>query len=924
MYDEDSCNCVHTPTTIPACDDGICLNGLEFYDTSICECVTTEDTSGCSCSLDLFVDFCVQENDLTASAGFDVSLFAANQDASYLSQDHLDFVWSDGNGELIPNCDGPNCSVWESTDCPQPPCTLSFPISVEIADPIQDCSQQYFITEEKFTLNGFEWENVEINEETIWVGNENEDPDYVNAVIVNPGATLRLVGHNLLVKDRIVVMPGARLIVENGSTLSGGRCTQRWAGIFVAGSPSAESILQPDEWSMNNYTEFEYGIVELHSAVVKDASTAINFFNYNYSAEEVLKINDLNDAGNLGAGYLYANRTIFRDNTIAINFPEALASSNSSSLASELTSVISECTFLITARYNDLSSYDFNSSSICTHIKMRPSIANRAEIYSNLFSNAIDTYVIGVRADNSTIHTFKGNNFEDLYYGVMLSGVESIAIHQNIFENQFKRVVKGITAIGLFELSIIGNSFDLNANLADLPVNPIQQIENIHNSGAESSYAIYSKLCRAEISRNVIRTNMNNDRFGLVIDNSGSAETPPGGEILENYFEGNFVVATQFQGVNDDLILNCNAYSACDIDWRLTEGSSLRVQGGNCDLELPEVNKSFSNSWHTIDPLDGTKHILNEGAGLELRCDQVSLPDLVEGPVLVVNCFLTNQSNQINPDCTQFYDHLPDDIESGPVGIEDESSGTIGDVTEEQDNPCVRYLSSYGVNDPKQLTKRQVDQIIRKFTKVGQKTDALEFLKCLEKEWADWVLVNSYIDKARTADAITRLDRINIETEEQQIRRDLALARINKINSSSSGKWGGLKDELLDAKRHADSELAKARSEAALSALFATHYDQVPIPLYRTEEHEENEHSCFTVHPNPANHYTIIDMRDNLLGTTSIELFSTDGVLLKRFEIVKEIPYFYLPLQHLEEGCYFLRFSNDTFTCSQKLLIHAQ
>ncbi len=348
----------------------------------------------------------------------------------------------------------------------------------------------------------------------------NVDKRIYTNIEIDSGATLTVKKDLLMsANGKITVHKGGKLIVDGGRISVG--CGYMWAGIVVEGNK---------HHAQSNTT---HGWCE-----VKNDGTIER-------ARIGIKSN--------GGGIVKVNDGHFVNNRFSISFSQySLAENGNHVNLSRILNSTFVCNKPISDPY-------YTDDGVREGSKSHISIAqqDRIYIYNNTFESTYqpraDLKGTGIVTWASRVE-IRNNSFNGLTYGIESAGYLSPLQFNNIINNEFTDVSLAITETGMAGSHLRENSIILP--------------EYVGNPWLMENYGIRQETSRGfNISNNSIRVPSTIDNFniyGVLVRNSDSTTC----NVEHNYFR-KLDFATQLEGNNKEIGIQCNKYYDSNQDWSI-------------------------------------------------------------------------------------------------------------------------------------------------------------------------------------------------------------------------------------------------------------------------------------------------------------------------------------------------------------------
>ncbi|MEZ4885087.1 MAG: T9SS type A sorting domain-containing protein [Chitinophagales bacterium] len=627
-----------------------------------------------------------------------------------------------------------------------------------------------------------------------------------NMDLIIEGTTIHFMDDN----SGILVEEGGYLKIDN-AVLRGNPCVvSAWKGIQVEGQPNTA---QPTGYSTNGSTSHGTIIIR-NGSTIQDAHIGVLV---------------QNTGTNSGGGILSVRNSNFTNNRIGIVM-------NATGVGTNLRGSIWENTFTNNAPFVG------GGGGGYTHIYL-----NRLGSHFNIFGN---TFTSNGVANVTSIYSFSSyllsvfNTFEEVYKGVDVyntDGMPDVRINGNDFVDTFK----GITLNRVPLASIFQNTFD---------------IPNQTQSG-DFPYGIMT-LGSTEfgIRENTFNTTSSTGTYGAIFRNATN-----GAEVLENTFDGNFMVATGFEQEDSGIELNCNTYQNDAVrDWYMGQNCFLTPQG---ECQFDENGVAFVNEWNTGNSLN----IVNDS------------PNILE------------------------LEHAP-----GSEALNNDPANAV------QQFLCDQFVSLCdGADDNDDRNNVMLASRIREHLKKDEIQSALNLLIGEGETWSNRLLVQAYIGMEDWTQAQYRVNLIPQDTPENLAFRDLYTMIINGTIISNESA----------VRAYANSSDAKVvtMTEALLANYFGDTYVRNPVAIPSGGNKKETntmEAIQFKLIPNPAKEVLNIHLHNfSLTEEVTIRIYDLQGKLWKTVKTISDNTIAEINTSKIPNGIYICQVSSKSFNSVQKFSI---
>jgi len=692
----------------------------------------------------------------------------------------------------------------------------------------------------------------------------------------------------------------------NNTTLQAHECSGvNWKGIQVEGRRSEPHIDWYDNPSPSQLHPNHGIVIVKNGSIIRDATIGIHA----YSVTDVV-VNSMTGAvSDLGGGFVHieggnvsADRNQFIDNKIAIQIDQHDALQRS---------LIAHTDFINNApfRNDNVNSWAGEYKHIVLGRASRNiegQIDGGLHIYGNSFTTDDDSDLNGVARGigivaiqtNITIgseedNSFEPNVFTNLDKGVDIYNTGALMNVTNVIDNKFYNNHHAITLNTTPTATI-------SANYIELPTEATANYP-AHGIFIKQSYALTVEGNRLVSKDDMVSANPSiNQVKGIVFQDcfeDGVTESI----INENRFEGAIGAGTQFEGNSRGIELSCNKYleevSTGEVplnDWFLPKISDAETATGNdteIDVQGDCNSLEFWQDWHSFNNFPNRMHIYNLASHTVAinYGGNDSKPIFVDGIGGGTNLVACPGSNDNSSPCE-------------PVFIAPPNNDGI-----------VYTTPIYPPNPPQPprptgqcaMTTKDIQYLLA----THQVNEVLNNLACLQQDWSNKLLVNTYAAKDDEQMARFYLNRIPQNTIENL-----------EFHQLYNAVWDGQIHHVDNiANNFASSNAALA--QAYLTVLRGDIYQRKSMPLIdgnnssKRSKDTINEQQKFTLHPNPSSTIVSINWFGN--SKTLFQVYDMNGqlVLSKQLERQKDT----VDIQSLPTGIYYCRVQDvDTV---QKLVI---
>jgi len=519
-----------------------------------------------------------------------------------------------------------------------------------------------------------------------------------------------------------------------------------------------------------------------------------------------------------------------------------------------------------------------------------------------------------IDAGTETQHTITGNNFgietpiiisqtSPQYAGVQLFNVMDVITieSQNIFYNNDPNlIVQGIGNVNSIILcqDNIFNDLHTGINLSSTSNISLNLIyDNIFNNTEKGIMAVggigpaiernqfnsipmgthsvdtYGAFCINNrptiIDNNTFETFVsNNETKGLIIANTSDFV-----HIADNSFDGAFGAGTQFQGGNTNVLFECNTYtSAPKVDWYIAGNSSLNNQG-DCE-GFEEAPFALNNNWHAESTGYHIFRYNSNNGNLSIDHDPCSEPTLIS-------------PNVINTPC----------------GFISEVACCAGANVEE--NPDDRVTISQNLN---QLLEQ------------GNQQGAINLLTQQQAEWADRLLVGTYLSLGDKTNAATALGRIPQNTPYNIAFHNMFNALIN-----ANPQLSILDEQMIRTYGQSNDLAVQSVAHSILASYFGESFTYTSAAVITSSNKRANptfdESIVFSLNPNPSIYQLDINLNTSITNEKVIfTVYNVTGKIMQSVNLTEQTTS--LDIVDLATGIYYCQVNfNDKVSEVQKLVI---
>mgnify|MGYP002621258766 CR=1 FL=1 len=416
---------------------------------------------------------------------------------------------------------------------------------------------------------------------------------------------------------------------------------QMWDGMQVWGDEELIYTQGDPILSGISYNAVEHGVLNLSNCNVEDAAIGVTCYRRNYSSRFNNQL-----VGEYGAGQLLASNTTFLNNHIGIDMKSHMQPNVRNY------SKIAKCTFIANAPLASNVLYEDKPTN--TFVKMTN--VRNPEILGCSFEGtpefAAEGYVTGIRGNNARFKLTAtaeyidnngnqfgqiDNGFIDLYKGVDVSNLTTIANGIILRDATFEGVLQGITAN--------------NANMMEIAFNTLNCYpENINFD----TWGVFVRGCQSGlITENEFIgpfEEPDGQGYGLVVRNNSQSEM----HVYRNNFTQTFYAANQMEQTNTTTKLQCNTYDQGNVyDWLITSGN-LNNQGQCNELTLNPALWA-NNYFYTCETAEYglERQIKNLGEGFRYRSHPDNNPheECVSINVFIEDCPTFDETDDYSSFC---------------------------------------------------------------------------------------------------------------------------------------------------------------------------------------------------------------------------------------------------------------------------------
>ncbi len=658
-------------------------------------------------------------------------------------------------------------------------------------------------------------------------------PDHILGPLVIPeGVELNISNKTITFLDEysgISVEEGGRLRL-NKATLQAHECSgMNWKGIDVGGNRNANHEVWYNN-PLSGQLHPDHGIVIVkNGTVVRDALIGI----YAYDAADVV-------GNDTGGGFVYLDkgtntlpqRNKFINNQIGIymGYHDAIQRS-----------LITDTDFINDAPF-------INGTANSWAGRYKHIVLNRASrnidgqvdgglhIYGNSFSTDDNSDLNGVARGigivaiqtNITIgseenNSFEPNEFTNLDKGIDIYSTASLMNVTNVINNQFYNNHHAIT-LNTTPTAIV------SANYIELPTEATANYP-AHGIFIKQSYALTMEGNRLVSKDNMVSSNPSINQVKGIVFQDCFVEGQLISEIKENRFEGAIGAGTQFEGNSQRIQLFCNKYledgDTGEVplnDWFLPEKSDAETATGD-DTEIDvqgDCNAlEFWQDWHSINNFPNRRHIFNLANHIVELNHGGTPPIIIQGGNDVELCPSAPPSSPCEPVF----------------------------VAPHNDDGIVYTTPIYPPNPPQpprptgqcEMTTKDIQYLLA----THQVHEVLNNLACLQQDWSNKLLVNTYNTNDDEQNARFYLNRISQNTTENL-----------EFHQLYEAVWDGQIHQVENIANNLASSNA-ALAQAYLAAMRGDVYQRKSMPLEETSNKKGLREitiidNGFVLYPNPS------------------------------------------------------------------------
>jgi uncharacterized repeat protein (TIGR01451 family) len=644
----------------------------------------------------------------------------------------------------------------------------------------------------------------------------------------------------------IVVNKNATLNVNNSNLKSVSVCpASMWQGIQIYGDQLQKNVIsEPINGNIRggkapllSNQPLRNGKVNISNSVIQEARIGVATYKvFVPFGQQNLEF---------GRGELVATNTTFRNNHVSVGFRGRTFVENNS--------VIKGCTFQNTANLKDLENYPnqgINAYMLLQQVKGVQILANtftgRTAYPVDQRGIAILSYDAAYSVLSAPISGQQGANYipnkiDDMSKGIDVYSTGGANKVIRVKDNRFTNTMQGITANG-------SNFDEISYNTFNVPLGN----ENIN------SWGIFLQTSAGYLvtENTFISSAANEYTYATVSRNANLSSS----DIYKNNYEGNFGIATQTEGSNNNrLQIDCNNYTGNNThDWAVL--SDNMANQGLCENETPQL--AATNVFNNCN--DGSDRNIFSMASFIYSSTPGFQPDCTEG-ISIFTCDVGASFNEVCPQRV-----------TSPCP----SCSQLNEI-------------SLGNTPPGLERDRLKAEIIRMYAQEGNIPSILDFL--IKENLPDdrKIIIPTLIDRKEFDRARNELDKMEIETEDDLDFHNLygMLAQIGEEERTLI--------EMTENERSLLKDIARKENETSIAAqsvmanIHLTHYIRVPkkitvmaqravAPFNREEYHTDRALSNLDIYPNPnEGSFTLsFDTPKKSLGT----LFDISGKAILNFE----------------------------------------
>ncbi len=623
--------------------------------------------------------------------------------------------------------------------------------------------------------------------EETWTTTKNID----GMMTVASGTKLTIDGaivHFMDEQSGITVAEGGFLEIINGAILKGNPCNaEYWYGVEVAGNTN---IAHDEDFLVNGNPN--HGAVLINSgSIIQDAITGIQTIN----------------------GIIQADGANFIDNELGIKIGIAGETIFFNQVGAGSANIIENNNFGIESPIN--SSLKFMGIEVYNYFHSIKFIGNH---FYNM--NPVQHNVLGISVVNSNCYMHH-NIFDDLRMGISIFDLVNVYFSNIVNYNLFNNTEKGLLMVFGLVPQANHNNFDNIPN-------------GIHST---DTYGIYSINSRFIINKNDFQTSVNNNEIkGLVTSHTWDNFV----HINENTFDGAFGAATQFQATNNNVLLECNAYSnAPKIDWYIAENGLLNQQGDCQGIFLPAY--ATNNTWHS----ESTGyHIYKASSGnFFIDHDPCSEPTLFSSNVTKKNCGYVSET-----DC------------------------------------CILVETIEDTPDDRVTLSQDLYQLLEQ----GNQQGFINLLNQQQAEWADKLLVRAYLGWNDKSNASLVLNRIPQNNPENIAFKDVFTALIN-----ANPQISAIDEVMIRAYAQSTDLAIQSLAHTVLASYFGEIFDYDTAPVVISSNKKEttrfDETRTFDLIPNPSSYQLLVQLNQPISDEKVVfTIYDLTGKMMKTVNLAQQ------------------------------------
>jgi hypothetical protein len=639
---------------------------------------------------------------------------------------------------------------------------------------------------------------------------------------------------------KILVQQGGKLIVSN-STLDANRgCGSvpyyYWTGIQAIGS----ELVLPPNFDPITQTDPLHGIVVMSGSTIKHAKIGLSNTTYPSS---------------IGNAIVIANGCTFEDNDIGVYLAKSGAGNT---FSGNPFCKIAGCFFNNTTDY-------FGADNLLG----RPVgiVLQKANYLKDFLANTFDDQIgtptgnvnnkgIGMVIYNAQLNVIN-SQFNNLYKGIDYYSLPTLQARFYAYNNNFNRTHRGITLNGGVAAKLLSNDFNT------LGVYAIAT--NTASYGIFADAAIGARI-KGNTFVSISNTPQNYNEFrsyGVILRNTGSNNYET--TLKDNAFSGGLAVANNFDGDNNNMLIDCNTYANNILwDWsinNLSNTTNTLENQGACPIpgQTPDPALARRNSFHNTTLTNvGTVPSLHIVSGLTGAFEYRAQSDAFKPT--------TNVGSIISQICPF------------PVGTIIESQCAADNTPPDPDG---LRMAIDNTTDPREKVSKYTDLIHARLD-LNQTNEAKADLEEEARTISNKVLAATYYDEGDLLKAADYLAQIPLSDPENEEFYNLFMQLM--------GNNGGRIDmttlnNLAKQQSRSGSVLAQTVIAERNNVLFDKN---IALPkLLPNATNAVAANSLFRLYPNPANSQVQVELQQ-IPKNAYLQLYNVQGSLLHSIPITQQ------------------------------------